>query len=1248
MFCRSHSIFNYVVFEDKSHENGGIPKNTTASGEVGIGHAIEVMDTLGDITDGQKRTNQKLIDFENMVTAYFNLDAKLKEEPKNVKEVQQDAERLPKWDEWAKMKHECFSFDRSKAQFILIAGKVSSSEVDRIASLSKVKWHSIIDFDPDSEANGLFQAFGDKNQNHSEMWSPARISEFSIWQLASAINFLRSPWLFARGRTKDSEANRPRESFEDWKKSWMGLIGWFLTVVTQSLDVHRPVVTLILPFDGSMNEYISIVFDRFHQELSSVRICCAKHVVLTTESAPAIDLKIQDHVEQFQLPTIILRCGLDLCLGYSPERYIIMPSRVAEAPASLTERDFLYFSEYLTLLYDGCENKEFGENPDGIGDKERAEIIEDHKQAFLSGQTISFVSLSNDHDATRDILQKLSGNLQRYMIQKQVPLSSVIEIVQQPGAGASTLARRTLWNLHQQFPCAIVNPSVSVSTQDEEDMGVKVESVCDRIQALETHCFAPPLVLVDGETFAFRRPYLAQAIAEELASKGRKAVILHCVRVADLRDTKPSLYGIKLKSTLSHHERDRFKEKYRDYLPQASEMSSFTRSFHFPLFAFLEEFRDTMNGIVASNLRDLKEVETAVIRFVALVQKYAAQSVPMSLIYNLFLKDTWTNPTASLGDDKDSIPSYETIYSSFTDHLRVLLVQSGTRRVQGQTYGMCNLQHVSVAEIVLNSLFVDSKKYYHLLEQYLNQLISMDNLKPIARNHWQLFEDLLLHNKDNNPRLSFSVLIEELKRNLSSQEDAGKLLELAASVFPRARFYSHAARYYLYCTPHKFDKAQKMVQYGFSAVTLGESKLILYEMKGLIERIQLSDMIENDRISSVHQLESLASRALEDYNLAITNPPSKPDPLVGKVQVWVKCLQWIARAKCDGIVANVVRYLSTEASEFFCNLLSNAFSHLDIIENLLAIHTVSNEAHTLEKVNECKTQLLFVQAKSTTRASTHVRHWQGDIIAECEKLLRDRTLARLSQVELKRLIVYYFLNKGENEVKLEQLKAIEIRYLYRVLRELVKEHQEYRFAQKLLRVATYLSPQESLSLDEAITVVQDWQYNCPYDPYVYFYSYVLYFLKVLNGSVVEYGAKYEASLTKCMEKCRSYANRMKTIFYLGKGNGESGLSVLRERVAGISRLVEQEAIMTGSEDVFWKHTSRQILQELEGRIKQKSKNIRHKTIYFELTKGGLHIDVGRNHMQHVGDVGRDYQVDQLVKFVVGFNLSGPQPHGIVV
>ena len=1182
-----------------------------------------------------------------------HLRAELTQHPKKVKEIESEAEmKHPNWDEWKRLKSECHSFDNTKAQFILVAGIVPSIETQYIGLLRKVKWHSVIDFDPDSETRGLHQAFSLNNDKQSlpDTWVPGRVLDHRSSDLASAINFLRLPWLFARGRTKDSAVNQPRESFQEWTRGWVSAIGRFLTVVAENLDAHRPVVTLILSFDGFMNDYIRKIFTRLDEELSPLRLSSAKHVMLGTGKAPSIDLESVGHVsypvKRFHLPASLFSFGLAVCLGCSPKSSKSLPSGISGVPVFITNVDFLYYSEFLTLLYEGCENEEFGKNPDSISDDRRSEIIEEHKQAFLSGQTISFLSLNYDHDATRDSLEELTSNIYDSMKQKPVPPSAVIEIMHHPGTGGSTLARRTLWNLRRRFPAAIAKSNLSVHTPDEET--TYVEKICERIRSLEELCFAAPLILIDGETHVFRRSTVSRAISDRLASHGSKAVILHCLRATESTESavESFLCRIWLKSKLSLTERERFKDKYRDSLKSIKEGPQFCRSFHFPLCAFVNEFSSRMKSIVARTVDELDEVEIAVIRFVALMQKYTAQSVPLSLVFKLFLQEREIDQSKSQECRRALVPTYDEIYNSFTDGLRVLLVQSGSKWIRDHAYGTCDLQHVVVAESVLAKVFGgskgESKMYYERMEQYLQRLLAMEILISVEKMYVRLFETLFLHFKEIEPRASFSLLVEELKKHLPPDVRVGKLLMRAASVFPSTRFYADVARYFVYSYPTNFELAEEMVASGFRAAKQYESKTILHEMRGLICRIRLFDQVKKREICTVEKLEKLAFTAIYNYNLAIPSPPSRPYPLLGKVQVWIKCLEWIGKVLCDGHVADVVRYLSTEATEFFRNILSESFHHLDIVEDLISSHTVHDVDKTQEKVIECKMKLSFVREKAKLKRGSSLTGQHGEVIAECEKLSKRPDVAVYSKREMRRLKVYYILNGDGNGVKLECLKPKEIRYLYQLLRELVVEEKDFHFAGKVFRVATYLPPQEPLSLDEAIRIAEDWKSRANSNPYAYFHSFVLYFLKVVYGGGVEYGAKYEDSLKTCVDLSYSFINRSNAIYYLRNESIESGLSAL----------VERAAFKIGKSDDFWKVESRKTLLELEGRVRMKSRGRKRSQqkpeIFFELINSGIRIDVGRNQMQLSGQLGKDYQVDQLVKFVVSFSLRGPAAHGFVL
>lgn len=1219
---------------------------------------FEIVDTLADLSRAVTVAAEQMQQMKSLE----KLVEKLEENPTMAKQIELSAkDTVPFWGEWKNIESDCQGFNGSRVQYILIAGEVPRSESKYVSTLRKIPWRSVIDLDSnsDSEENGLFRTFSREEDRPSldDLWVPESILEMNSGNLASAINWRRCPWLFANGRTKDSPANHPKATFKEWKARWLSAISHFLKVLVENLDPHKPVVTIILPFEGSSSQFIRVLLTRLDEELSSRYATAVKHIVITSSERDPKDeeqfSELSNSVKFYQLPSSLIAFGLMLSLGCAPPNSKMMPTAVTGAPVPLKNQEFLFLSEYLTLLHSTCENDQFEQSLDAMSTEKREEIVEQHKTAFLSGQPISFLSLVCEHDARRTVLETFRSCIQKHLNQRPVAPSTVIELVHNPGAGGSTIARRTLWDLRKDYPCAIVKQRMTTSTDEDEFISV----LCDRIMSLEELCEAAPLILLDGESSLFRRSTLSRQIAERLSSRGGKAAILHCLRgkeVSKFAEEKSPHISIVLRIKLSFEEKERFRDKYGQ-ASQSSKASSTrtklaprhspSRVFHFPLGAFLEEFRENMEEIVSSSVDELGDVETRVLRFVALIQLYGGQSVPASLVYKLFLQD---DPRRKLYPNSEFLscnPSYDEMYESLSQGLRMLLVQSSTLKGKSEECVTYDVQHVVVAESVLKKMLGSDRTYYKRLEQYLENLL--DRIKSVGNledSFVSIFEDLFLHNKDCDHKMRFAVLIEMLKTKTTT-ESVGQLLKKVASVFPSARFYTHVARYFIYSQPHDYDEARTLITTGFSSLKRNESKSILHDTLGLLYRVRMSESVKEGRITSLSQLEEMASDAIKEYSRAIAVPPSWPNPLVGKVQVWTDCLDWIVKNKCQE-VAELVRFLSTNAPEFFRNCLSDAFHHIELIENMLVTYSTADADSTKEKVVSCKMKLCYVKAKSGARSSSASQFLglpADDFVKECERLSKNPDVQCKSQTELKRLKVYYFMHRDGERTRLEKLLPREIVYLFRLLKELVEEDREYHFISNLLRVAIHLPKTETLSLDEGIHLSRLWQKFSPNDAFAYFYSYIFYFLKVLEGHVVDYVSKYEETLKKCKELTdrQCYVNAFNSYFYLGNNVNNPGLSSLVHR----SSLPSQRP-----SDEFWRQKSRGKLRELEGRIKVKY--VGHKRqrsrIYIELINSGIHVFVGRYQMTYMGELGRDYYVDQLVKFVVSFNMRGPVAHGVVI
>lgn len=1182
------------------------------------------------------------------------LQERLENQPKSVKLIQEQAAKdVPYWEQWKRIEKECNGFQSPDLQLLLVLGNTSNDVLKHVRCLRKIRWFAVFDTDPDSEAHGLYRVCQKEGgmQLLTEMWVPANILQIKSNELAGKVDWHKVPWLFVNGRREECPEYQPKE-FKDWKGKWLSGIGHFLKVLGEKLDPQSPVCCLVLPFDGKYNQFIITLLQRLDEELTS-RDMVAKYLIVSPDekvqqslSRLLEDSSNYDRVLHYRMPSMVFELGLRTALDLDNSNN----NRYRMPTGPLPERQILYLKEYLIPLYDGCENEDLGRNEESMAEDELEAKIKEHQHAFLSGQPISFLSLKYCHDANRDIGQTLQIKIQQLMDRQPVQPSTVVELIHQPGTGGTTIARRVLWNLSNDYVCAIVHRNTRmIQSSDGEDRFIV--NVSQRISDLEDMCGRAPLVLLDGDNSAFRHQSLARRISDRLGSLGRKAVILHCLRAKDF--SRPSPYSQKVKTELTLKDRYSFQEKYRQLLevPRCTP-SSLTRTFHFPLWAFFDDFKPKLREIVNECIKNLDPLEVKVIRFVALVQRYGGRSVPPLLLYQMYLEQLVPQSDADVASSrvKWANPMYDDIHGLLSDNVHVLLVKS-TRKEEGTvTY---DLQHILVAEYVLKRVLRGGRGQSDLpfLTDYVEELLDLESLKTLDDSSVSLFEDLFLFNKNGDDNLSFSILLETLRHHQAKTPGrVGAILSKAAEVFQNAKFFSQAARFHTYADPPRFDLAQKLIARAFEVCKACESKYTLWDTKGLVYRIQLQWGVEKREVTSLKQLETMANNSLHSYNRAITSPPSWPNPIIGRVQVWLACIDWILINECGGDVSTLITYLATKAPPFFKTCLSECFHMIDMVEHLIVSQSLQDVEHTRKLANECRIQLCFLKSKKRGVVTKNVKYNLESLVKLCDDICNNPRVIvnNSSRKELLRLQVYFWLNRATGVIpdcarglKLDWFPRSrgDPSHLIKLLLQLVEVEHDINFIPILLRVATYLQPDQTLSIEKGIQLASVWQSKNQFDPRPYFFCFMFYFIQiVVEDRVVDYGAKYLQALEKCRQLSATYINTYVSNYYLGK---ESGLSCLVDK---------QRLDMQSKDDrqlnEFWKQTSRQKLRELKGRLKVRTDQRKRQKPYIELIQGQLEIFVGKN--QEVGDPGRDFQEDQLVTFVVSFHLRGPVAHGITL
>ena len=1179
--------------------------------------------------------------------------SRLQKQPSLAQKVVEEAAGIPQWDVWKTIQNECRSFDANLIQLILVGGSVPDASLGHVALFRQIVWKAVINVDPDSENRGFYKAFnvaGGKQQLF-EMWIPERIRDLKNADLAGQIDWKKIPWLFANGRLTDTKPNLPKE-FKAWRASWLNPIGRFLEALIEQLDKQKPVATVIMPFKGADALMIKTLVQRLDEGLSANKFT-AKHVLINTEEAdmPIVEDDLSIDLTVCRIPSNLLCLGLVTCLGCAQSRSYLLPSAVKDAKVSLKEQEYLYLRECLHPLYEQCELENVDED---LSEEEMDEVLRHHQEAFLSGQQISLLSLRYDHDARRTLVDSLRSDIQKQLERQAVSTATptVIELLHKPGTGGSTIARRILWELHRTYPCAIVREGVAgrILSSDEEERCFSDISI--RISTIEEITSAAPLILIDGESGFFRRQGSSRRIAEMLMSRGKKkAVILHCLRGNDFSKTASPLSG-KVDVKLSPEDRKKFEQKYSHLL--SNTVKGLSRTFHFPLWAFLEEFKPRLEKIVSSSIETFSESDRQIIRFVALMQRFAGRSVPPALVYILFLR-RGNESHGPPGWQQNSLyglrsPTYDEIYRMLSESIKSLLVQN--KREAGFSY---DLHHVLVADTVLRRLLggKDGGNTLTLLPRYIKELLDLLERELVEPDYVDLFEDLFLHNKDGDSSLKFSVLVETLKRTVSDYDEVGALLSRAASFFRMYRFYSHLSRFYIYSLnydPPQYGKALETIAKGFEVCKTGGERMQLWDARGLVHRFQLQRAIRSGEIDSVGRLEEMASLALKAYGNAVTSPPSWPNPFVGMVQVYMHCIDWMLKNKCNGEAAFLLQYLTTSSPPCFKGCLSQCFYLIQIVQRITATQSLMDTEHTVSLINECKAKLCFMESAGSTRrknvsASTSLASSES-IVKQCQELMsRQRGLQSgrseiSNEKEWKRCHIQLIMNHPD--FKLEKLPAAQLRFLIKLLLELVDQHKEVYFIPMLFKVGSHLksdSANNFITLDRCIHLASIWQQHkrdsYDPDPFTWFHLYMFYFLKILDDDALNFGTKYFEAVNKCRDLSQNNTNRLKPYFYLGKGTGLSAL-VYRRAL----KLPSDESQLEG----FWQKESRGQLKELKGRIKVRSGARKKTYVFIELVQGpGVEIYAGR-----MGEPGRDFQTDQQVTFVLSFHFRGPTAHGVVL
>ena len=1173
------------------------------------------------------------------------------------REIYQQAEsRMPNWYEWEDLRKALDRLDTDKNQYILIVDKLSEPEDENLRILANVDWKLVIDLDPDSDNGGLLTQFKSVGSIISTLL-PSQLKG------VTPENLLRpnvTQWLHANGRsielTEDQKANatdisksnidEPKDTTDNWEKSFRIPCHEVIRNMCEKFDRMKPTFCLILGIRGGFSSEITNlilkdirgIFDFKNHEMNFISI------------ASEIDSKSFPNSTYSSLLTFQFLIGLAGLTGKSLETEYFLPSGVKGCPVPLDSNQYNAFSEYMEILYDGCEDI-----PEGSDEAELDSLGKLHLKSFISGGEITFQSLHFHHDARRDLTNEIYDDI--LSTSKEAQKAYIIQIKHTPGSGGTTLARRVIWDLHKKRPCVIIKMNHALENFGQDSYGeTYVESLCKRISKLQEICQVAPIILMDGNSAQVIT--LSSCVARKLWKT--PMVILRCVKYNPSAGNQKSKINsnvdrvhrefevdYNLVSTSSEY--SELKRTFDNYCTQFPEDTKIDkkkrlRVFHFPMLALLGNFIKLQN-IVSDSLdllkkNEQKEYEIAIV--VAFLQIYGGVTTPASLISNYILKCNNT---------------HEQLANQFSDTLMNLMVPGKPQRRkqyiankyfkgsdddEEEAQHQCVIEHYTFQHHqVADAILKYSKRSFHeITKDFLDYRIL--ECYRCNKEITYIIDQLFLYHEVKN-ETHFSKLISTLadlprseigKNADETQLDVGITFEDAAKQTKDATFYSHVARFFSY--HQNFTKARELIKEGF----IMEENVPADRKRRILDtfgHIVLNEM-KTKEIEDIHHLQRDAEEALNIFKQAKDIPPRNfPNPLIGIVKVWQFCFEHLIN-KLGYDVRKVIEL--TVKDEFFSNSIAECMDLLNEVDDMVKDLVLLPDAFRTKRHADWQRYILmetFGKTKSKTKRQGLEEVNFHRICESYKATAPQKYVIRLQAMWIISDVKRDFFGLPETQKK----------QLYSWLEKLVSDYDMVTLARDLLCVAA-VQEQPPFQIDRALKIIEKWQDKYPNDYFSYFYQYMLCFMKISEGEISEYKAKYESGIADCDRWTKDNMRRHQKQFFIGKDGKEIcklvSNSHLRSLYTGKTHNEENKEEVLDHK--FWKENCRTYLLECKGRIHlSRSDGGRNLHPYINLEPGNIRISV---HPKEVGCLGIDYRKDTKVSFVVAFTLAGPNAKAVEI
>ncbi|NXI80345.1 SAM9L protein, partial [Rhipidura dahli] len=728
--------------------------------------------------------------------------------------------------------------------YILVTNKCHPNQTSDLDFLHEIKWFAVLDFDSESEMNGVFKTY--QKHRNAKLYFPDYYEHMgsSVSEQAKRLKLRQETnWIFCNGGSDFKGNNELPLDSASWQRDRAAGVRKMISFLSHK-DVKQNekflIVFLLLSIVEDSADPLTETFMTFYQELKGLQDMVCICIGADTYQRWKDLLRARGIHEEALSNKCVSSLTLEMVNGTVIKLASDMRSseRLLPSVDHSTVRLLKNKEDSMAALEILCEN----ECKDTEIEKDTARFqnfLKEQEEEFYRGGKVSWWNFYfSEENYTSDFIRRDSYEKLEDLILSSSDSANdspvkIINLYHHPGCGGTTLSMHILWNFRKQFRCTVLK-------NRPHDIGTQVTTLLT-CGANDNTGYLPVLLLVDDFEEQENVSVLQKEIQTAITEKGIRyvkpvVVILNCMRSQnpDESSTINFLNSVSLKQVLSEKEQRAFHQKL-EYIEKVHSNSANFYSFMIMKKNFDPQY---IEKVVKNTLHDLDTASkpAQLVCYLTLLNSYLTTSMISISVCEEYLginsRDT--------GCNKDKLIEKMGICSNILISDRVMRYK-GLRIVHPLIASQC------LTELKLTYGLSKSEITSKLLKQDLllkeNKLVRDIQTLLITRQRKE-------HGDESDT--SFSPLIEAIHKE-EKRGDVERVLEQAAARFEQNGFISQAlARFYI--KERKFESA---LHWAKAAKEAAQHNSYLSDTLGQVFKSKLRDWVECKEKSATLTAEKL-------------------------------------------------------------------------------------------------------------------------------------------------------------------------------------------------------------------------------------------------------------------------------------------------------------------------------------------------------------------------------------------------------